>query len=188
MTRGIVYSVEPGKERSPSKNYKRSISLESDSGQNKEFSQAVSRQIQANPWRRSSLTDPNGGYRLTERLPVFNTPQDKVIFHLTTQDNFNKIVKSGGLMPKAHQPALGSGLDDTRGDSFGSVEEIVKDYVTPLHVSHTDQESIKNLQRKLAKDAIRGGVNPQSLYVSLNPESIKDYIGDFRDQDLILMR
>ncbi len=150
--------------------------------------QEVERYLQ----RHKSLPNLGDAYHLLERGPIDGTPQDETLYHITTQDNFEKIVESGGLMPVAHQPEKGSGLDDLRSGLFNSVASEVGDYLNiksnPEIAQSSYYQAVLKKKKQDAEDALKEGINPQNLYMSKGEASIEYYRTRFPDQNTVLFR
>lgn len=150
------------------------------------------------PRRTNSLPLPGSSYQLPQREAVTG-PNPQAMYHLTSNQNATSIRDSGGLMPLAHQPNAGAGLDAQRGDAFPSAEHAVGLHLNTLQQTHemTQQgllppgmaDSVRNASRDNTAEALRNGANSQTVYMS-HGDGSRDYMlrQPFASEGATLMR
>jgi hypothetical protein len=134
----------------------------------------------ANVRRTASLPPPGSEYQLPRHTAVTG-PNPQTLYHVTSQGNAESIRDTGGLMPLAHQPKPGGGLDAMRGHSGGGVNDTVSTHLTAVSevkqygVSASDQEMLLRSTRGQAADVMKNGSNSQTVYMGTE-DSVKDYL------------
>lgn len=146
------------------------------------------------PRRTNSLPLPGSSYQLPQREAVPG-PNPQTMYHLTANQNAASIRDSGGLMPLAHQPNQGAGLDAQRGDAFPGAEHAVAQHlntvgqVNQMGLPADMANMVLNTSRNNATEALRNGANSQTVYMS-HGDGSRDYMlrEPFATEGATLMR